>query len=980
MKEFGTLSKRIINSIDKFFGDNFKNLDKEKYVTILRETPFCELEDNPEKYLSQKLEEAEKILQISAVPCRCNIFRTGINITKLGKPRLNQQDELQSRLELMSLMAGRALLGYEEEVDLSVFQCRNEYGELDSYFRLSTGEEKEERLCSITKGVYSQVTTTPFEDELRIYPNTLYATISVPFFDSKQEEHNPKKEERQMSNWVDTLLHILPGNTSYKATVKIEPMSEEDVTHLSDNISQLQELSNELKLYSEFEWSESTNVGGSYTRPKHILQKLGDEARKIKEGAVLSKTENVNGNFGETLGKTFHQKNKEAELTLQKIEQRIYRMTKAKERKAWKVLFCVEAEDEDTLQIVCSSITGTLKKDNYVVDWREKSDLGAFSSILSGDELLPLLRFPTKEFCGFEFSENEEFSLVSPAASSNGLNVGNILWNGQQINKFCLPEAALNRHAFICGMTGSGKTNTVFKLLETASVPFMVIEPVKGEYRALINRYKDLQVYSMKVGSGSDNNLSILRINPFWFPENTNIAFHVDSIKTIIASAFEMSNAMPNILEQCMYSIYIKAGWNIITGKNQYAGTIPDELLYPTFADLLAEIEYYLDHSKFVGETLGDYHGAMTTRLKSFVNSYKGLLLNTIEHPDYGQMMNSRSVIELEGLADDSDKCLVMGTILVQYFEYLKANFQSSSQKLKHILVIEEAHRLFKNKEKQTISSNEGTAADPTGQLVESLSNMMAEIRAFGEGLLIVDQSPTKIAEDVIKNSSTKIIHRIDNEKDIKIVQSSLLMPDDKISIPSLSQGQTIIRTEGMVRPCKVAVYCSDIKESYKLSDSFSNTISHHSEMEAAFAAMAVLSDDVIADEVRSAIWCLLLCMERDGLQGWKELMDTFFMDIIKILKKNRKYDLVNGDAEIIYQIVKSSIRQLGAKSITSIAINEMGALLLFVRRLFEFYEDACNDIPINNGNIVMLENFYVKHLSFITKEHAFSIAVEEQD
>ena len=97
-------------------------------------------------------------------------------------------------------------------------------------------------------------------------------------------------------------------------------------------------------------------------------------------------------------------------------------------------------------------------------------------------------------------------------------------------------------------------------------------------------------------------------------------------------------------------------------------------------------------------------------------------------------------------------------------------------------------------------------------------------------------------------------------------------------------------------------------------------------------------------------------------------------------MKKNRKYDLVNGDAEIIYQIVKSSIRQLGAKSITSIAINEMGALLLFVRRLFEFYEDACNDIPINNGNIVMLENFYVKHLSFITKEHAFSIAVEEQD
>ena len=976
MKEFGKLSERVLSCIDKFFGDNFKSLDKEKYSTILNATPFCELEDDPEAYLQNKLIESSEALQPSIVRCKSELFRSGVNVKKLGKPKLNQQDGLQAQMEQLSLMAGRALLGYEEELDLSVFQSINADGTVSSSFRLATEESKEKRLCSMIRGVYSQVYASPFADELRIYPYTLYAVISVPFFDTKQEEKN-KKEEKQLSNWVDMLLHILPRETSYKATVKIEPLDQDERGRIVEEAQKIQKLIDELRLYSEFEWSESMNLGGSYSRPKNVVQKLADGAKKIvDEGLIHSKPETINGNYGETFGKNMHQKNKEAEQTVQRLEQRLYRLTKALERKAWKVLLCVEAEDEDTIQVVCSSITGALKKENYVIDWRKIKD----ANILCDEELLPLLRFPTKEFCGFEFAENEEFSLVSPADFSDGLNIGKILWNGQSVNKFYLPESALNRHAFICGMTGSGKTNTLFNLLETASVPFIVIEPVKGEYRALVSKYPDMQVYSMKVESDIGKNLSMLRINPFWFPENTSIAFHVDSIKTIIASAFEMSAAMPNILEQCIYSIYIKAGWNLITGKNQYAGTIPDELLYPTFIDLLSEIEYYLDHSKFVGETLGDYQGAMTTRLKTFVNSYKGLLLNTTEHPNYAQMMKGRSVIELDGLADDADKCLVMGTVLVQYFEYLKQNFHSSSEKkLQHILVIEEAHRLFKNKEKQT-ASNEGTAADPTGQLVESLSNMMAEIRAFGEGLLIVDQSPTKIAEDVIKNSSTKIIHRIDNERDIKVIKSALLIPEDKISIPSLAQGQAIIRTEGMSRPCKVGIYRSDVKECYNLSDSFAETDSVHQELEDSFAAMAVLADDEIAEQVRTAIWCLLISIEKDGLHDWQSLMDDFMMDINRLMITKRKYDLINGNLRIIYQIVKHSIRQLGVNSLTDIGINEIGALMLFIQRLFWFYEDACNGVPMKNGNIAMLENYYAKQLSFITKEHAYAVPLEDEE
>src|SRR5699024_9191904 len=275
-------------------------------------------------------------------------------------------------------------------------------------------------------------------------------------------------------------------------------------------------------------------------------------------------------------------------------------------------------------------------------------------------EVIPLMMFPTKEYSGFEFIENEEFSLVSPADITTGIDIGNIIWNGTKISNFYLPIQALNRHAFICGMTGAGKTNTLFNVIEKMDIPFLVIEPVKGEYRSLKTYYPDLKTWVMKAEEDRSSDVSMIRINPFWFPENTNIAFHIDSIKTIIASAFEMSAAMPNILEQCLYHVYIKAGWDIATNSNIYKEELPEEFLYPTFSNLLKEIDDYLDHAQFGDEVLGNYRGAMSTRMKSFIDGLKGILLNTQEHPNYEEFMNGRNIIELEGLADDADKCLVM--------------------------------------------------------------------------------------------------------------------------------------------------------------------------------------------------------------------------------------------------------------------------------------------------------------------------------
>src|SRR5699024_11086786 len=162
-----------------------------------------------------------------------------------------------------------------------------------------------------------------------------------------------------------------------------------------------------------------------------------------------------------------------------------------------------------------------------------------------------------------------------------------------------------------------------------------------------------------------------------------------------------------------------------------------------------------------------------------------------------------------------------------------------------------------------------------------SLSNIMAEIRAFGEGLLIVDQSPTKIAEDVIKNSGTKIIHRIDNEKDIKILESSLLIPDDKTSLPALYQGEALIRTEGMTRPCKVTMYCSNIKEQYSLSDSFQRKTLSSEELQIISATMSILSSEEVLKIVQYCIRQVLHDLAESDMENWYETVKTFIVELI---------------------------------------------------------------------------------------------------
>ena len=902
----------------------------------------------PKQDLRQAYERAENLLKVRPKPNQAQTC-TMISIRKLGKqPAKQKEPQSQPPMAMAVQRIGRILTAHPESDIVLRAECKEDGNGIRMDFQVGSGSLSEESLASMIRGAYGRVEYEPAGIP-ESYAITCYAEASAIVRDKRVFEQQ-EKDSQAVNSWITTLLSAMACGKNYAVEFRFHPLLDDnEKSEMAKLTREIELVYCELAFYSEVTWNNGINGGGNISMKlstlHNILQQLHFFRNATKDGVQAG--ENYSFSYGES-SKNVDQR---AVRLMAELEWQLIRLRQIENSVGWNVTISASATDEETLDAITAIISGAAERANFSLNWRQKP---CCAMLASNQDILPLLTFPTTEFAGFEFVENEEFSLISPGTGEDGLEVGSIMWNGAEISRFCLPRQALNRHAFVCGMTGAGKTNTLFKIIEEIAAPFLVIEPVKGEYRSLLSKYPDVRIWTMRTSDADSEGVEVLQLNPFWLPEGANLAFHIDSIKTIISSAFELSAAMPNIVEQCLYNVYLKAGWNIVTNRNVYEDILPETYLYPTFQDFTNEVAAYLDKSEFGEEVMGNYKGALLSRLRSFTNGSKGALLNTTRHPDYGIIMNGRTIMELEGLADDADKCLVMGTILVQYYQYLKGHFHDSdkSKNLKHIIVIEEAHRLFKNVKPQGKGAE---GPDPTGQLVESLSNIMAEIRAFGEGMLIVDQSPTKIAEDVIKNSGTKIIHRIDHGEDIKMLQSAMLMPENIIGFSSLSQGEALIRSDAMLRPCKVKIYRSDIKENYSLADSFQAGELRNFAINDAFVANTILQDEEIFNAIRRELKWLFRSLVWMKWDEWYTVVNSFLLQIINILKDRRVFDRVQGRFQVLREIISASVTRMFSDDGTMAS----GLVHMFLMRFLDFYEDGRSNRKVKLEAIEMLRIYY---------------------
>ena len=436
-------------------------------------------------------------------------------------------------------------------------------------------------------------------------------------------------------------------------------------------------------------------------------------------------------------------------------------------------------------------------------------------SFLSSDEAALLMAPPLSSVPGYDIRVKPALSLTDTIGRS-GHPIGNVSEHGRVVkgSEFRISKEDARKHIFVSGLTGSGKTTTVKHILDCIDTPFLVIESAKREYRRLLaeDKYdKNLRVYTV-----GDSGVSPIRHNPFMVLPRVSVITHIDNLKSIFYASFSLYGPMPYILEKCIYNIYKERGWNLTTGKHQRVkiGTFEDcqnhRFIYPTIRDLIDEVNRYVkEELEYKGELQDNIRSAIVVRLESLAVGAKGFLFNTHDAIDIEEFLNERVVLELESLSDDDDKAFFVGLMLSLVSEYRQSLARQSvlndNDDLRHVLVIEEAHRLLKNVQTERTSEMLG---NPKGKAVESFCNLIAEMRSYGQGVIVAEQIPTKIAPDVIKNTNTKIIHRLVSLDDQITVGTGLGLEEHECRyLNQLSAGTALAHKEGMSKPVEIAVF-----------------------------------------------------------------------------------------------------------------------------------------------------------------------------
>lgn len=418
---------------------------------------------------------------------------------------------------------------------------------------------------------------------------------------------------------------------------------------------------------------------------------------------------------------------------------------------------------------------------------------------LTGQELAFSLNFPRKSIPGLPILECAEFGrniakFDEESVTDKMLHLGDIfhMYHKEDV-PVNLNQNSLASHVFVTGSTGSGKSNTIYQLLNEGrknDLKFLVVEPAKGEYKHVFGNHDDVSVY------GTNPQLTpLLRLNPFSFPKEIHILEHLDRLVEIFNVCWPMYAAMPAVLKKAVEQSYQDCGWDLLESSNPYGR------LYPNFNDIADNIKTIIDSSEYDDENKGAYKGALLTRIESLTNGINGLIFSNDELTNE-HLFDTNVIVDLSRVGSTETKSLLMGILVLKLQEYRMTNGDMNAE-LKHITVLEEAHNLLK----RTSTEQMAESANLLGKSVEMLANAIAEMRTYGEGFIIADQAPGLMDLSVIRNTNTKIIMRLPDFSDRELVGKSANLNEDQIiELAKLPKGVAAVYQNEWIQPvlCKV--------------------------------------------------------------------------------------------------------------------------------------------------------------------------------
>ena len=394
--------------------------------------------------------------------------------------------------------------------------------------------------------------------------------------------------------------------------------------------------------------------------------------------------------------------------------------------------------------------------------------------MISGNEMPYIMGLPHHSVPGVtvlnmaEFGRNVRFSSGAPRGKK--VELGQVYHMGEkETARVKLNLESFRSHCFITGSTGSGKSNTTYRILDEMiehKIPFLVVEPAKGEYKRYYGKLPGIHVYCT-----NPRYYSMLHINPFRFNQGIHVLEHLDRLIEIFNACWPLYAAMPAILKESFERAYIKCGWDL-----ENSIYIPNgHSKFPTFNDVLEALPEIINSSSYSSDSKGDYTGALVTRVKSLTNGISGQVLCSVNDIDEEYLFDQNTIVDLSRVSSLETKSLLMGVLILKLNEYRMCTSEEN-QPLRHVTVMEEAHNILK---RSPTGGSEGSNVQ--AKSVEMISSAIAEMRTYGEGFIIVDQSPTAVDVSAVKNTNTKIIMRLPDYEDCKIAGLSMGLNDSQI-------------------------------------------------------------------------------------------------------------------------------------------------------------------------------------------------------
>ena len=379
----------------------------------------------------------------------------------------------------------------------------------------------------------------------------------------------------------------------------------------------------------------------------------------------------------------------------------------------------------------------------------------------------------------------------------NSVQLGRLMGTGNNEVPFGAPLKSFTRHALVVGMPGTGKTTFSVNLLlqfYKRGIPFLAIEPTKSEYRAMIDAVPDLQVFTP-----GKNSVVPFIINPFLPPDGITLETFKPSLVSAFKAAFSMPSPLDILFANAIDACYVKHGWRGYSKRGD-----PGTQLFGLHEFVLTFREI-IRYSSYSAESKGNMESAGVFRLLNLVIQ-NGNIYDTENSVPLQDLLRRPTIIELNAIDNQEQKALIMALLLINIILYTKHN-QAGDGNLKNILLIDEAHVLLGG----GTQTQEG-AAEAGASTVRALQNMIVEIRSYGTGIIIADQSPQKVTKEIVGNTDVKVMFQLVQVEDKNIIAASSNMSEtDEDQLSRLNTGEAYAYFRGLVEP--VRIMTEDIRE-----------------------------------------------------------------------------------------------------------------------------------------------------------------------